>query len=201
MPETRPGRPHGTSRRDLELIALRLFTERGFEETTVEQIAAAAGVSKRTFFRYFDSKVAVLWYSFDHEVATLRAELACPPGDLTTFGAIRRAVLAANVYRAQDVPELRMRMALLGSIPELIASAAIHYDAWERAISDFVAGRTGGAPDGLHALAVGRATLAVCRAAYDRWVVHADADLATYLGAALDALGAGFSDEALRGGS
>ncbi|HXP58538.1 MAG TPA: TetR family transcriptional regulator, partial [Streptosporangiaceae bacterium] len=51
----RRGRPPGTSRRTLELIALRLFTEQGFDETPIEQIAAEAGVSRRTFFRYFDS--------------------------------------------------------------------------------------------------------------------------------------------------
>src|SRR5712691_9666645 len=51
--EPRRGRPPGTSRRELELIALRLFTEQGFDNTTIEQIAAEAGVSKRTFFRYF----------------------------------------------------------------------------------------------------------------------------------------------------
>ena len=47
----RRGRPPGTSARELEVIALRLFTEDGFEDTTVDRIAAAAGVSKRTFFR------------------------------------------------------------------------------------------------------------------------------------------------------
>src|SRR5262252_2366436 len=65
---TRRGRPPGTSRRALELIALRLFTEQGFEATTIEQIAAEAGVSPRTFFRYFSSKSSVLWAEFDHEV-------------------------------------------------------------------------------------------------------------------------------------
>ena len=44
----RRGRPRGTSRRTLELIALRLFAEQGFDETTIEQIAAEAGVSRRT---------------------------------------------------------------------------------------------------------------------------------------------------------
>jgi TetR/AcrR family transcriptional regulator, regulator of mycofactocin system len=193
----RRGRPPGTSRRELEVIALRLFTAKGFEETTVDQIAAEAGVSRRAFFRYFDSKPDVLWGAFDTEVATIRALLDQVPDELPVMEAVRQAVLAANHYRAADVPELRARMALIGSVPALMASAAVHYDAWERAISDFVARRTGQPAGSLYPLAVGRATLAACRAGYDRWVVHADADLTVYLDAALRALGAGFADDAL----
>ena len=48
----RPATRH--RRRELELIALRLFTEQGFDDTTVDQIAAEAGVSSGTFFRYFE---------------------------------------------------------------------------------------------------------------------------------------------------
>ena len=195
----RRGRPPGTSRRELEVIALRLFTAKGFEETTVDQIAAGAGVSRRAFFRYFDSKPDVLWGEFDTEVATIRALLDEAPADLPVMAAVRQAVLAANHYRAADVPELRARMALIGSVPALMASAAVHYDAWERAISDFVARRTGQPAESLYPLAVGRATLAACRAGYDRWVVHADADLTVYLDAALRALAAGFADGALTG--
>src|SRR5438067_1349297 len=191
----RRGRPPGTSRRELEVIALRLFTANGFEETTVDQIAAEAGVSRRAFFRYFDSKPDVLWGAFDTEVATIRALLDEVPADLPVMAAVRQAVLAANHYRAADVPELRARMSLIGSVPALMASAAVHYDAWERAISDFVARRTGQPADSLYPLAVGRATLAACRAGYDRWVVHADADLTVYLDAALRALAAGLPAE------
>jgi mycofactocin system transcriptional regulator len=196
-PPARRGRPPGTSRRELEVIALRLFTANGFEETTVDQIAAGAGVSRRAFFRYFDSKPDVLWGAFDTEVATIRALLDEVPDELPVMAAVRQAVLAANHYRAADVPELRARMALIGSVPALMASAAVHYDAWERAISDFVARRTGQPADSLYPLAVGRATLAACRAGYDRWVTRADADLTVYLDAALRALAAGFADDAL----
>ena len=193
----RRGRPPGTSRRELEVIALRLFTANGFEKTTVDQIAAGAGVSRRAFFRYFDSKPDVLWGDFDTEVATIRVLLDEVPAGLPVMEAVRQAVLAANHYRAADVPELRARMALIGSVPALMASAAVHYDAWERAVSDFVARRTGQPADSLYPLAVGRATLAACRAGYDRWVVHADADLTVYLDAALRALAAGFAGHAL----
>jgi TetR/AcrR family transcriptional regulator, regulator of mycofactocin system len=193
----RRGRPRGTSARALELIALRLFTDQGFEETTVEQIATAAGVSRRTFFRYFDTKADVLWSEFDAEVETIRGLLARTPDDLPIMEGVRRAVLAANHYRAEDVPELRMRMSLLSSVPELIASAAIHYDAWERAVVEFVARRSGQPADSLYPLAVGRAVLAVCRAGYDRWVARADAELTVYLDAAVRALAAGFRDDVL----
>ncbi|HEY3732637.1 MAG TPA: mycofactocin system transcriptional regulator [Streptosporangiaceae bacterium] len=196
-PRPRRGRPRETSARALELAALRLFTEHGFDRTTVNQIAAAAGVSRRTFFRYFDAKSSVLWNEFDGEVAAIAAELARMPGDVPVMEAIRRAVLAANHYRAEDVPELRMRMNLIGTVPELIASSAVHYDAWERAVSDFAARRAGLAAGSLYTLAVGRATLATCRAAYERWAARADADLTVYLDAALRALAAGFRDDTL----
>jgi mycofactocin system transcriptional regulator len=193
------GRPRGTSARALELIALRLFTDQGFEQTTVDQIASAAGVSRRTFFRYFDTKSDVLWSEFDAEVQTIRGLLARTPDDVPIMEGVRRAVLAANHYRAEDVPELRMRVSLLSSVPELVASAAIHYDAWERAVIDFAARRSGQPADSLYPLAVGRTVLAACRAGFDRWASRADADLTVYLDAALRALAAGFRDDVLTG--
>jgi TetR/AcrR family transcriptional regulator, regulator of mycofactocin system len=192
MPAPRRGRPPGTSARELELISLRLFTEVGFEDTTVERIAAEAGVSRRTFFRYFESKADVLWHAFDGEIRALRAAFAAVSDDLSMMDAIRHVVVGANRYRAEDVPELRTRMNLISSVPALQASAAHHYDAWERAVSEFAAARLGLPGDSLIPLAAGRATLAVCRASYDRWVDRADADLTVYLDEALRALAAGF---------
>jgi len=169
-----------------------MFTEDGFDDTTVERIAAAAGVSKRTFFRYFDSKADVLWHAFDGEVLALRAAFNAVPPNTPMMEAIRHAVVGVNRYRAEDVPELRTRMNLIGSVPALQASAAQHYDAWERTVSEFAAGRLSLPADSLHPLAIGRATLAVCRSAYERWAERADADLTVYLDEALRALAVGF---------
>jgi mycofactocin system transcriptional regulator len=193
----RSGRPPRTSARELELVAMRLFAEQGYEDTTVAQIAAAAGVSGRTFFRYFDSKPDVLWGAFDQEVASIRDALAQLPPDLPVMAAVRRAVLAVNHYQPADVPELRQRMTLIAGRAEIAASANAHYEAWEQAVRDFVAVRSGQPADSLYPLAVGRATLATCRAAYERWATRADADLAVYLDAALSALAAGFGDAVL----
>jgi mycofactocin system transcriptional regulator len=191
----RRGRPPGTTRRALEVIAMRLFAEQGFEETTVDQIATEAGINKRSFFRYFASKGSVLWGAFDDEVEALRVELAAAPTGVTTMAAIHAAVVAVNHYSADDIPELRTRMNLIGSSAGLYAGAAVHYDAWERVVADFVARRSGQPADSLFPLAVGRATLAACRAAYDRWVARADTNLTVYLDAALSALASGFADD------
>src|SRR2546423_898111 len=100
-PANRRGRPPGTSARELEVAALRLFSEQGFHETTVDQIAAAAGVSRRTFFRYYDAKADVLWNEFDSEVEAIRDLLADLPDDLPVPEAGRPAGLAATL--ADDV--------------------------------------------------------------------------------------------------
>ena len=172
---------------------MRLFSEQGFDQTTVEQIAAAAGISGRTFFRYFTGKAEVLWYSFDHEVAALRAAFATVPDDEPLMAAVRRVVVNANRYRAEDVPELRTRMRLITTVPALPATAGPHYDAWERAVSDFAASRLSEPADGLIPMAVGRTTLAAARAAFDAWLTRADADLTVYLDQALAALERGFA--------
>jgi len=186
------GRPRETSARELELVALELFATQGFASTSVEQIAAGAGVSKRTFFRYFDSKTAVLWHEFDSEVAELRAAFGRTPDRTPLMTAIREVVVSVNRYRAEDVPELRTRMQLINTDPALEASAAIRYDAWERAVSEFAASRLGEPADSLYPLAIGRTTLAACRAAYEVWLARADADLTVYLDDAIRALAAGF---------
>ena len=191
----RRGRPPSTSRRELRLIALRLFAEHGFDATTIEQVAAAAGVSERTFFRYFTTKASVLWSEFETEVETIRAALGSVTDDVPMMDAIRGAVVAANHYHADDVPEMRLRMHLIATVPALSFSAAEHYEAWERAISEFAGRRLGQPAGSLYPLTVGRSVLAACRAAYDRWSARADADLTVYLDAALTALAAGFAPD------
>jgi hypothetical protein len=89
-------------------------------------------------------------------------------------------------------------MNLISTVPALQSSAATHYDTWERVIRQFAAARLGQPADSLYPLAIGRAALAACRAAYDRWAARADNDLTVYLDAALTALAAGFAPDALR---
>lgn len=195
-PKPRMGRPPLTSARRLEEVALRLFVEQGYAATTVDQIAAAAGVNKRTFFRYFPSKADVFWRDFDEEVVLIREELAKTSADLPVMTAIREAVMAASRYPVDEVPKLHARMGVIKSEPELLGRFAMHHEAWAHQVSEFVAARTRQAADSLYPLAIGRATLATCRAAYDRWAAQDDPDYTRYIDAALRALEAGFADVA-----
>ena len=79
-PEVARGRRPSTSRRDVARAALDLFARQGYDETTIDQIAAAVGVSRRTFFRYYDSKREVVWGEFDAELIRLRTRLEEAPG-------------------------------------------------------------------------------------------------------------------------
>src|SRR5579875_1846480 len=70
-----PGRRRVTSRAELEHVAFELFAAKGFEQTTVDDIAAAAGIGRRTFFRYFPSKNDVPWGMFELELERMRVRL------------------------------------------------------------------------------------------------------------------------------
>jgi len=82
-------------RDQLGVAALHLLAGQGYEETTVEQIVAAAGVSRRTFFRYFKSKEDVIVESVGDLGSAIRAELAARPARESPQAAIRAALSVA----------------------------------------------------------------------------------------------------------
>jgi len=79
-------------RDELSAAALKLLAYQGFEDTTIDQIVAAAGVSRRTFFRYFKSKEDVIIEFLGDLGSWLRQELAARPPDEPAPVALRNAV-------------------------------------------------------------------------------------------------------------
>lgn len=106
-------RKKALTRQRLQEQALRLFTERGYEATTVEQIAAAAGVSHMTFFRYFPTKEdAVLSDSYDPMlVAAIRARPRTEHPVTRIHAAVREG-LAATYAADRDALLVRVRLSL-----------------------------------------------------------------------------------------
>lgn len=107
------GRPPVTSHAALEQVGIELFATRGFERTSVDDIAEAAGVSRRTFFQDFPAKADVVWGDFDVAVERLRSHLAAMPADIGLMEAIRRAVVRFNHLEPAQRDPHRRRMTLI----------------------------------------------------------------------------------------
>lgn len=185
------GRPPSTTREEIEFVALDLFAARGFEATTMDDIAAAVGVGRRTLFRYFESKNDIAWGDFDWVMERLRTALG--EGDeLPLMEALGRGVVESNRYPAEQEPGLRTRMTLITGSDALQAHSALRYADWRGVVAGWVAERRREAPDDLLPRVIGYAALGAALASYERWVASEDEDLLELLGSAFAALAAGF---------
>ncbi|MDR6173930.1 mycofactocin system transcriptional regulator [Nocardioides zeae] len=182
------GRPRSTTHESIESVALDLFHRDGFEQTTVDDIATAAGISRRTLFRYFASKNDIPWGRFSEGLAELARRLDEAPHDEPVWQALHDAILDFNAVPAGGEEQHRRRMRLLLGTPALQAHSALMYAEWRGVIARFVAERRGIAADDVRAVVVGHAALGVSLAAYETWLAHDDADLGEQLDAALGAL-------------
>jgi mycofactocin system transcriptional regulator len=190
---TRQGRRRVTSRAELEHAAFRLFEETGFEPTTVDDIAAAAGIGRRTFFRYFPSKNDVAWGRFDTELDRMRIRLKASPPDVPLMDAIREALVDFNRVDDAQVPWHRRRMALILRVPALLAHSTLRFADWREVVAEFVASRTGTRTGDLAPQAISHAVLGVAIAAYNQWLDDPEADLGFLLDSAMRELAAAFT--------
>jgi AcrR family transcriptional regulator len=178
---------------DLEAAALRLFGERGFDGVTVDDIAAEADVSRRTFFRYFASKEDVLLADHFVQLARLREAMTSRPADEPILAALRNAILSMT----GDFEDRREMVILRGRImretPSLQARSLVHQKAWEDAMQDMVAERLAVDPAvDMRPGVVSATTLAALRVAFTNWLTAgAHGDLIAMTAEALDLLDGG----------
>jgi mycofactocin system transcriptional regulator len=188
-----PGRRRVTSQAELEQAAFALFAAHGFEATTVDEIAAAAGIGRRTFFRYFPSKNDIPWGAFEAELDRMRVRLKACPAQVPLMEAIRVALIDFNQVAPAQVPLHRRRMELILRVPTLLAHSTLRFTAWRAVVAEFVAERSGQRPDDLAPQAIAHAVLGVAIAAYERWLDDPDADLGALLDDAMRQLDAAFT--------
>jgi len=171
------GRPEATSHAEIEQAAFRLFGERGFDHTTLDDIAAAVGVSRRTLFRYFRSKNDIPWGQFDHTLEHFRRILRDLPQDLPTHEVVQRGVLAFNEFDDEADPPHRERMRLILETPALQAHSVLRYAEWRAVIAEYVAERLDLNPVDPLPETAGHVCLALAISAYVLWLRDAGAGL------------------------
>jgi mycofactocin system transcriptional regulator len=186
--DQRLGRPPVTSRLELEQIALGLFIRNGFTETTLDDIAAAAGIARRTFFGYFSSKNDVVWGDFDALLGGMEAWLEETPDDVPLIDALTDAVVRFNDLPPEAVPAHRQRMSLILHVPALQAHSTLRYADWRNVVARFAGRRLGRAPAALLPQLVGHVALGAAVTAYEQWLADESADLAALLKEAFGAL-------------
>lgn len=191
---TRLGRRPSTTPAELSHVALRLFAENGFEATTVDDIAAAAGIGRTTFFRYFNSKNDLPWGDFDAQLERMREHLQAGPEDRPLMETLRLSVLEFNRVPRDEIPYHRERMHLLLTVPALMAHSTLRYEAWRDVIADYVAQRLGVPPSSPVPSTVAWTLMAAALSAYEQWLQHDDADLNELLDTALRLLDSGFAE-------
>ena len=142
-----PGRRERKKQRtrdDLMYQAARLFAANGFDETTTEDIAEAADLSQRTFFRHFSSKEAVLYGDMDELRLRVRHALVERPPDEPAIEAVRRAImtLADNYEAERDHRFLQAELA--AAYPSVSAySRAVVQAEWEKELIEAISDRLG----------------------------------------------------------
>jgi TetR/AcrR family transcriptional regulator, regulator of mycofactocin system len=190
----RTGRRPATTKDELTRIGLALFVERGFERTTVDDIAAEAGIGRRTFFRYFDSKNDLPWGDFDDHLEEMRRHLRRLGTERPLMEALRVAVVEFNRYPPEALALHRRRMHLLLTVPALQAHSTLRYRAWRDVIARYVAERRGLEPEDHEPKTIAWAMLGIALAAYETWLTCEDAELAELLDASLRSLSRGFAE-------
>jgi TetR/AcrR family transcriptional regulator, regulator of mycofactocin system len=181
------------TRTRIEQAALDLFARKGFEQVTTDEIADAAGISRRTFFRYFATKADAVWGDFGSHVDRLDRLLATARTDQPVLASICAAYVEVNDYAVTDLPMLRQRMALILGEPALQAHSQVRYSDVDRVVAQHVARRTGQAPDALLPRLVATTTRAAATTAFEVWLADGTTSLGDDLHAAFDQLAAGFA--------
>jgi AcrR family transcriptional regulator len=171
---TRRGRsPEGRAevRRELVAAAVRLFRTRGYEETTVDDIAAAAGVGRRTFFRYFRSKEDAV--SPDHETGLARiAETfeTAHPTEPTASLVLRAGETVFDLYTEDPALSVE-RFRLTHEVPVLRDRESARVDHYRRLFTRHLRRRFAAEPDGeLRAAVIGAAVVAAHNVALRGWL-------------------------------
>lgn len=130
----------------LVAAAFDLFDERGYDDTTVDDIAARAGVGRTTFFRYYGSKEAVIFPAHDDLVSRITDRLEAASASTADLAASDAARIVLRYYVAEG-DRARQRYRLIGQVPALRDREMAGQRQYQRAFAVGLVGRWAGSPD------------------------------------------------------
>jgi AcrR family transcriptional regulator len=182
------------TRRAIVDAALELFESRGYADTTVDDIAAAADVSPRTFFRYFAAKDEAVFENAGALLGHFRALLDSRPPDEPLLVSLREIGQAMLAHEMVDEARLRRLLVLVAAEPALRGRYNGLLDTIEGELTEWAADRLGVPPADLRPRLVAASVLAARRVATDTWLESPGDDLADHVSRAIDLLATGLTD-------
>ncbi len=187
----RVGRRRSTTWDHISNVAIELFAARGFDEVSVDDVAEAAGIARRTLFRYYPSKNALPWGDFEAHLARMRDLLSDLDPDVGIDAALRTALLAFNTFDDAETARHRQRMRVILQTAELQAYSMTMYAGWRAVVVAFVARRLGMKEADVVPQTVAWTMLGAALSAYQHWLDDESVSLAQALGDAFDTVSAG----------
>jgi AcrR family transcriptional regulator len=180
------GRWEPNARGRLEQAALELYIERGFEQTTVAEIAKRAGLTERTFFRHFADKREVLFWGQSALQELIVSAVASAPDSAAPIDAVAAALEAAGALLQERREGARQRQAVIDANAELQERELIKLASLASAIAGVL--RRRGVTDPAASLTA-EAGIAVFKVAFERWISEtSQRDLPQFIRESLDEL-------------
>jgi AcrR family transcriptional regulator len=153
----------------LEMAAIDLFRERGYSKTTVADIAERAGLTERTFFRYFTDKREVLFGGSELLEQSIVASLKGAPPNIAPLEAVVQALEAAATFleERRDIDYVRARYAIVVEHPEVRERELIKMAALAIAVTKALRSRGVAEPA---ASLVAETGIAIFKVGFEQWV-------------------------------
>ena len=157
-------------RRRLEDVAIDLFERDGFDETTIEEIAAAAGLAPRTFFSYFATKDDLVLADYATRLDRILTELDHRPVEGPAWSALQAAFSAVAADYEAESDRLRRRFTIMATNPSVFARSLQLQAGWEQALADRIRARLQAKADDPNPRLLAATALAVMRASLQHWL-------------------------------
>ncbi|HEX4671952.1 MAG TPA: TetR family transcriptional regulator [Solirubrobacteraceae bacterium] len=155
------------SRGRLEQAAMELYSEQGFEKTTVAEIAERAGLTERTFFRHFADKREVLFSGSGEFQELIVGNVANAPESLAPIDAAAEGLQAAAALLMRREEFARQRQEIIAANAELQERELIKFASLSAALADTLRGRSLTDPA---ASLTAEVAMAVFKTAFERWI-------------------------------